>query len=132
MKIKITPPTDSDAAQRLQFGGNALPTVSTLDGFEYRIKNAVGSSNPFLMTFARAPVVVTLDADLQNDPADIPQLLAKIGPYDVVCGVRVNRQDTWLRRISSRIAMSRMRRNTGRNSSFAHSRYSARLLPSFR
>jgi glycosyltransferase involved in cell wall biosynthesis len=54
--------------------------------------------------FARAPIVVTLDADLQNDPADIPQLLAKIGPYDVVCGVRVNRQDTWLRRVSSRIA----------------------------
>lgn len=54
--------------------------------------------------FARAPVVVTLDADLQNDPADVPQLLAKIGPYDVVCGVRVDRQDTWLRRVSSRIA----------------------------
>jgi len=54
--------------------------------------------------FARAPIVVTLDADLQNDPADIPQLLAKIGAYDVVCGVRVQRQDTWLRRISSRIA----------------------------
>jgi glycosyltransferase involved in cell wall biosynthesis len=49
-------------------------------------------------------VVVTLDADLQNDPADIPRLLAELGPYDVVCGVRTRRQDGLLRRVSSRIA----------------------------
>lgn len=54
--------------------------------------------------FARGAVVVTLDADLQNDPADIPALLAKIGPHDVVCGVRAKRQDSWVRRVSSRIA----------------------------
>jgi dolichol-phosphate mannosyltransferase len=54
--------------------------------------------------FARGAVVVTLDADLQNDPADIPALLAKIGPYDVVCGVRAQRQDSWMRKASSRIA----------------------------
>jgi glycosyltransferase involved in cell wall biosynthesis len=53
---------------------------------------------------ARAPVVVTLDADLQNDPADIPRLLAELERCDVVCGVRVRRRDDWLRRASSRIA----------------------------
>ena len=53
---------------------------------------------------ARAPVVVTLDADLQNDPADIPRLLERMGDYDVVSGVRTNRQDTWVRRASSRLA----------------------------
>jgi hypothetical protein len=58
--------------------------------------------------------VVTLDADLQNDPADVPRLLAEIaGPCDVVCGVRVERQDTWVRRLSSRIANAVRNRLTG-------------------
>jgi glycosyltransferase involved in cell wall biosynthesis len=54
--------------------------------------------------FARGGVVVTLDADLQNDPADIPRLLERIGEYDVVSGVRARRQDSWVRKMSSRIA----------------------------
>jgi len=54
---------------------------------------------------ARAPIVVTLDADLQNDPADIPRLLAELDRgFDVVSGVRVERRDGWVRRASSRIA----------------------------
>lgn len=53
---------------------------------------------------ARGDVIVTLDADLQNDPADIPKLLARMEDYDVVCGVRAKRQDDWVRRVSSRIA----------------------------
>lgn len=53
---------------------------------------------------ARGGVVVTLDADGQNDPADIPRLLAALEGADVVNGVRVGRRDTWLRRASSRIA----------------------------
>jgi glycosyltransferase involved in cell wall biosynthesis len=55
-------------------------------------------------THARAPVLVTLDGDLQNDPADIPRLLDELADCDVVCGVRARRRDTWLRRVSSRIA----------------------------
>ena len=54
--------------------------------------------------FARGAVVVTLDADLQNDPADIPRLLAAMDGYDVVSGVRTHRRDTWVRKASSRIA----------------------------
>ncbi|HEX7184584.1 MAG TPA: glycosyltransferase family 2 protein [Thermoanaerobaculia bacterium] len=53
---------------------------------------------------ARGGIVVTLDADLQNDPADIPRLLEKIGQFDVVSGVRARRRDSWVRRVSSRIA----------------------------
>lgn len=53
---------------------------------------------------ARGAIVVTLDADLQNDPADIPRLLDELDDCDVVCGVRKERQDSWLRRVSSRIA----------------------------
>jgi glycosyltransferase involved in cell wall biosynthesis len=49
---------------------------------------------------ARGEVVVPLDADLQNDPADIPKLLEELGKgYDVVSGWRKNRKDPFLSRI---------------------------------
>ncbi len=50
--------------------------------------------------------IVTMDADLQNDPADIPALLAPLDRWDAVSGWRVNRRagDGWRRRVSSRIA----------------------------
>jgi glycosyltransferase involved in cell wall biosynthesis len=42
-------------------------------------------------------ILVTMDGDLQNDPADIPELLAKLGEgYDAVLGLRAKRQDAWL------------------------------------
>ena len=53
---------------------------------------------------ARAPVVVTLDADLQNDPADVPRLVAALAGCDMVSGVRTERHDRWSRRVASRIA----------------------------
>jgi dolichol-phosphate mannosyltransferase len=54
---------------------------------------------------ARGEIIVTLDSDLQNDPADIPLLLARLdGSCDVVCGVRARRRDSWVRRLSSGIA----------------------------
>ncbi len=55
---------------------------------------------------AQGDVIVLLDADLQNDPADIPMMLDKINDgYDVVSGWRVNRQDTFVTRtLPSRIA----------------------------
>lgn len=51
-----------------------------------------------------SPVIATLDADLQNDPADLPRLLAELERVDFVSGMRMNRQDTWLRKVSSTIA----------------------------
>jgi dolichol-phosphate mannosyltransferase len=53
-----------------------------------------------------APILMTLDGDLQNDPADLPKLLAGLDQYDVVCGMRVARQDSFVRKISSKIARS--------------------------
>lgn len=48
-------------------------------------------------------IVITLDGDLQNDPADIPLLLEKIDEgYDVVSGWRFNRKDTFMKRFFSR------------------------------
>ena len=52
-------------------------------------------------------VLVLIDGDLQNDPHDIPRLLAEIDRgADLVCGYRANRQDTWFKRIQSQIANS--------------------------
>lgn len=57
------------------------------------------------MQAASAPVVVLLDGDLQNDPADIPTLLAEIDKgADLVCGYRRRRKDTVVKRLTSRIA----------------------------
>ena len=54
----------------------------------------------------RGEITVTLDADLQNDPADIPRLVARMDAEnaDVVNGVRQKRRDSWVRLASSRIA----------------------------
>ena len=54
---------------------------------------------------ARGATVVIIDGDLQNDPADIPKLLAEIASgADLVCGYRVKRRDTLVKRATSRIA----------------------------
>lgn len=63
---------------------------------------------------ARGEVVVTLDADLQNDPADIPLLLKKIEEgYDCVSGWRKERRDSWGRFLLSKCANWFTRRITG-------------------
>jgi dolichol-phosphate mannosyltransferase len=59
--------------------------------------------------FARAPLVATLDGDGQNDPADIPALLARYrdaapGPPLLIVGHRTARRDSFMTRLSSRIA----------------------------
>ncbi len=53
---------------------------------------------------ARGDIIVTLDADGQNDPSSIPALLAALEHADVVSGVRTPRADSWRRRVSSRVA----------------------------
>ncbi len=56
------------------------------------------------MERARGDVVITLDADLQNPPEEIPALLRRLDDgFDVVGGARVQRQDSWFRRIASRL-----------------------------
>ncbi len=53
---------------------------------------------------SRGSVLATLDGDLQNDPADLPRMLAALANCDLVCGVRHRRMDNSLRRFSSRVA----------------------------
>jgi glycosyltransferase involved in cell wall biosynthesis len=65
--------------------------------------------------FSTGEVLVTLDGDLQNDPADIPMLLERLSEgYDVVLGLRENRQDDMLlRKIPSRMGNWLIRKVTG-------------------
>jgi glycosyltransferase involved in cell wall biosynthesis len=59
------------------------------------------------LTAARGATVVVIDGDLQNDPADIPKLLREISNgADLVCGYRLKRRDTVVKRLTSRIANS--------------------------
>ncbi len=51
-----------------------------------------------------SPILCTLDGDLQNDPADLPAMIQKLVEFDFVSGMRLDRQDTWVRKVSSRIA----------------------------
>lgn len=53
---------------------------------------------------AQREICVMMDGDGQNDPADIPKLVAALEHADVVCGIRQNRQDVWRRRVGSRLA----------------------------
>jgi glycosyltransferase involved in cell wall biosynthesis len=64
---------------------------------------------------ASGDIVVTLDADGQNDPQDIPRLVKQLDEgYDFVSGIRANRRDGWLlRRVPSRVANFIIRRVTG-------------------
>ncbi|MFQ6550871.1 glycosyltransferase family 2 protein [Aestuariibius insulae] len=83
----------------LKFRKNAGQTAAMMAGIEY----------------ARGDMIVTMDGDLQNDPADIPMMLAKIEEgYDLVIGWRMNRQDKWLsRKLPSMVANKLIGKITG-------------------
>ena len=89
--------TDQSAAKI-----EAAPHVRVLQ-FE---KNAGQSAALFAgLTAARGAIIVTIDSDLQNDPADIPRLLAEISKgADLICGYREKRRDGLVKRLTSRIA----------------------------
>ena len=83
----------------LRLGRNVGQTAAMMAGFDH----------------ARGQVVVSLDGDLQNDPRDIPALIAKLDEgYDLVCGWRQQRKDKLLlRKIPSWVANRLIRRLTG-------------------
>ena len=83
----------------LKFRQNAGQTAAMMAGIEY----------------ARGKYLVTMDGDLQNDPADIPMMLSKLEDgFDLVIGWRMNRQDKWLsRKLPSMIANRLIGRVTG-------------------
>ncbi len=71
-----------------------------------RLRRNFGKAAALMAGFAQADgdVVVTIDADLQDDPAEIPRLLAKLEEgFDLVSGWKARRRDPWSRRILSRL-----------------------------
>jgi glycosyltransferase involved in cell wall biosynthesis len=81
-----------------------------------RFKKNFGQSAAMAAGFehAKGDVVITMDADMQNDPADIPLLLEELSKgYDVVCGWRSKRKDSISKKLLSLFANTLRRRLTG-------------------
>jgi undecaprenyl-phosphate 4-deoxy-4-formamido-L-arabinose transferase len=78
----------SDVIRVIDFNGNFGQHMAVIAGFE----------------LAKGDIIVTLDADLQNPPEEIPKLIKKMEEgYDLVSGIRSLRQDNWFRRNVSRM-----------------------------
>ena len=92
---------------------NILPSFKKAIYMQFE-KNA-GQTDAFDAGFKKASgeVIITMDADLQNDPSDIPSILRYTEYYDVVCGIRKKRQDSWKKQLSSKIANTIRRKATG-------------------
>jgi glycosyltransferase involved in cell wall biosynthesis len=101
--IFIDDGSDDQSLERLKRIQAADPRVSVL---EFRRNFGQTAALAAGLRSSTGDVVITMDADRQNDPADIPALLAAIGQGDdLVCGWRHKRQDGfWLRLLPSRIA----------------------------
>ena len=100
--------------------GSSDATAARIErGPEIRVlrfeKNAGQSAATYAgLHAARGATVILMDGDLQNDPADIPKLLAEMARgADLVCGYRASRKDTMGKRITSRIANFVRSRFTG-------------------
>ena len=93
--------TDNSLAviQRLQ---QAKPYLRVVN---HRVNSGESAGEATGFEHARGDIIITIDADQQNDPADIPALLGALkDDVHAVCGVRRTREDDWVRRLSSRIA----------------------------
>jgi hypothetical protein len=88
-KITVTATAPADAS-RLTYNGYLPPMASQLDGFEYRIKNDTGWSNPFLLTFAHAPLVV------ENETAKTPEAPQVVTvPCEIAGHIEKERERDW-------------------------------------
>lgn len=71
--ITVKASNDPMSLQRLAFTGRVTPVGSMIDGFDQRVKNETGQSNPFLMTYANTPVVLDNgDNDAQDKAQQVP------------------------------------------------------------
>jgi len=81
-----------------------LPRVPQIRVLGFRKNCGETAAGAAGLKAARGDVVITIDADLQNDPKDIPMLLGYLGDYDMVTGWRQKRDDSWVKRVTSKIA----------------------------
>jgi dolichol-phosphate mannosyltransferase len=99
--ILVDDGSTDDTWQQISEQARAHPEVRGL-----RHERNAGQSAALWTGFraSRAPMVATLDGDLQNDPADFPEMIAALAEADMICGVRAKRADNWVRRRSSGVA----------------------------
>jgi len=99
--------SDDDTPARLAEAALRFPRLRVL---RHRVRCGQSTAIATGVRHARAPLVATLDGDCQNDPADIPLLLARRAEHALstqpllIIGWRARRHDSWLRRLSSRVA----------------------------
>lgn len=86
---------------RIRESRTRFPTVN---GLHYVPNHGQSYAMLTGLRMAAGDVLVTIDGDMQNNPADIPRMLAELAGCDVVCGYRAKRRDTWARRAGSRLA----------------------------
>ena len=98
--------TDETARAVLDARAGGLPQIRLV---RHSVRSGQSAAVATGVREARAPWIATLDGDGQNDPADIPKLLdtalkSTSSRLRLVMGNRTTRRDTWLRRLSSRVA----------------------------
>ena len=104
--IYVDDGSSDDSAQKLLDIKTDCPHLRVLNHL-----NCCGQSAAIMtgIKAAKAPIIATLDGDGQNDPGDIPALYAALKgaperDYLMVAGLRAKRRDTWIKRVSSKIA----------------------------
>jgi dolichol-phosphate mannosyltransferase len=97
--------TDTTAAAVIAARASGIPEIRLL---QHSVRSGQSAAVHTGVRAARAEWIATLDGDGQNDPADIPALLETMhrdpGALRLIMGNRTTRRDTWLRRVSSRVA----------------------------
>jgi len=100
--IAVDDGSTDDTGEKLLVAAAHFPSLTFL---QHRINRGQAAALWTGFAAARGAIIVTIDGDGQNDPADIPRLLQALEEgADLVSGERVNRQDSTLRRWMSRIA----------------------------
>jgi hypothetical protein len=90
LTVSVDVPNDPPALHRLTFRGLVPPKSAGLDGFEYRLHNDAGASNPVLLTYARAPVV------LDNGANDTPETAQEVTlPCEIAGRIEKRRDRDW-------------------------------------
>ncbi len=99
--VVVDDASDDGMRERLAAARGRHPMLRTI-----RLRERCGQSTALSVGVraARGVWIATLDGDGQNDPADIPRLMALRDSAQLIAGHRRKRRDTWLKRVSSRIA----------------------------
>ncbi len=103
--VFVNDASSDGTAERIDALAGSDPRVR---GVHLRVNQGQSAALVAGMQRARGAYILTLDGDLQNDPADFPRILEMLEEYDCVFGYRSHRRDTWVRRWSS-VAANRIR-----------------------